>query len=172
MPYLSTGKIRRIHWPPINLPVLSTRAQVGTPCRPACLPDPLLRAHLSCPDCHRAFGNLYVHLRGSTCCRLCHGANTCHRLATSRASPLGDDPSSPRSAAALKNRGTPLSGWMRRRSSDDANATRHLAVALPIGVLLSDPRIVQGRLNLSCLINGPRCDGVLAGRGFRPIERP
>jgi hypothetical protein len=81
-------------------------------------------------------------------------------------------PSSPGSAAALKNRGPSLSGWMRRRSSDDANAARYLAVALPISVLLSDPRIVHGRLNLSCRINGPRCDGVLAGRGFRPIERP
>src|SRR4030095_3566732 len=58
-------------------------------------------------------------------------------------------------------------GW-----SGDANLARHLAVALPVGVLVGDARVVHGRLDLSTPVDHPRGNSVLARRWSRPVNRP
>jgi hypothetical protein len=49
---------------------------------------------------------------------------------------------------------------------------RHLAVALPVGVLVGDARAVHGRLDVSGPVDRPRGSRVLARRRSRPVERP
>src|SRR4029434_10526362 len=58
------------------------------------------------------------------------------------------------------------------RWSSDANLARHLAVALPVGVLVGDARVVHGRLDLSTPVDRPRGNSVLARRWSGPVNRP
>src|SRR6185369_3873158 len=60
----------------------------------------------------------------------------------------------------------------RRSPSGHADAAGYLAIAFPVSMLLGDPRIVHGGLDLPGHVNRPRSDRVFARCGTIPVEEP